>query len=127
MPRRTIRHDGVLESDYGLAKRSDVSAEGSGLKADSVTAKSSGRCASFGTHFRPATEIPALVVDVHRRHFLRGKGNFLEPSDFDNAAFAGDDLIEGSSVAEFHRYYLIAYACLSGSLQVIDKTARYWN
>jgi hypothetical protein len=127
MPRHTIRHDAVLESDYGFAKRSDVSAEGSGLEANSVTANSSGRCASFAAHFRPATEIPALVVDVHRRHFLRGKGNFLEPSDLDNAAFAGDDLIEGSAVPEFHRYHLIAYAGLSRSLQVIDKTARYWN
>jgi hypothetical protein len=67
------------------------------------------------------------VVDVHRGYFFRSKGNFLEPADFDDAALAGDNLIEGATVAEFHGDDLIAYAGLSCSLHVVDKALRYWN
>jgi hypothetical protein len=67
------------------------------------------------------------VIDVHRSYFIRCKRNFLEPANLNNAALAGNDLIKRSTVPEFHRNYLIAYACLSGSLQVVDKPTGYGN
>jgi hypothetical protein len=97
----------------GFAKRSDVSAGEFGLKANRETSGSGGRCARLEAYFRSAPEIPTLVVDVHGRYFFGRKGNFLEPSDFDDASLAGDNLIEGSAIAEFHGNDLIADAGLS--------------
>jgi hypothetical protein len=97
------------------------------LKGNRGTAGSGGRCAGLEAHFRSAAEIPTLVVDVHGRYFLWSKGNFLEPADFDDAAFTGDDLIEGPAVPEFHGDHLIANTGLSCSLQLVDEAVRYPN
>jgi hypothetical protein len=67
------------------------------------------------------------MIYVHRCHFIRRKGNFLEPADLDDAAFAGDDLIVRSAVSEFHRNDLIPYTGLSSVLKVVGKPTRYWN
>jgi hypothetical protein len=68
-----------------------------------------------------------MVIDVHRGDFIRCKGNFLKATDLDDAALAGDHLIESSAIPEFHRNHLITYARLSGSFQVVDKPTGYWN
>jgi hypothetical protein len=67
------------------------------------------------------------VIYVHRCHFVSRKRNFLEPTDLDNAALTGDDLIVRSAVSELHRNDLITYSGLSGVLEVVDKPTRYWN
>jgi hypothetical protein len=67
------------------------------------------------------------MIYAHRCHFIRSKRNFLEASDLDNAALAGDDLIVRSAVSEFHRNDLIPYTGLAGVLEVVDKPTRYWN
>jgi hypothetical protein len=90
-------------------------------------ARSSGSGPSLGAYSRRAPEIPSFVINVYRSHFIWRKRNFLEPADLNNAALAGNDLIKRSTVPEFHGDYLIAYACLSGSLQVVDKPTRYGN
>ena len=83
------------------------------MKGNSEMAGSGGRCPGFRSNIRTAPEIPTLVVNVDGRNFFGSKGNFLEPSDFYDAALAGDDLIEGSTVPEFHGNHLITYAGFS--------------
>ncbi len=63
------------------------------------------------------------MIDADGFHVIRCKRNFLVPSDLNNAALTDDDLIERSTVFEYHRDYLIAEACLFGVFQVIDKPA----
>jgi hypothetical protein len=110
-----------------VAKRSDVNAGYSGRKAIIETARSSGRSPGLGAYSRRAPEIPMFVIDVHRSHFIRRKGNFLKAADLNNATLAGNDLVERSTVPELHGNHLVTYAGLSGSLQVIDKPTGYWN
>jgi hypothetical protein len=87
----------------------------------------SGRGSSFGARSRRTPEIPKLVVYHDGSHFFRRKGNFLEAAHFNDVAFAGYNLIEFSTVPQLYRCHLVTYACLSGSLQVVDKTAGYWH
>lgn len=49
------------------------------------------------------------------------------PTDRDNAAFTRDDLIERSTVFQFHRDNLITDACLFRLFQVTRKLAGNWN
>ena len=49
------------------------------------------------------------------------------PTDRDNAAFTRDDLIERSTVFQFHRDNLITDACLFSLFQVTRKLAGNWN
>ena len=64
-------------------------------------ARELGRSSSaFDAHVGFFPEIPALVIDAHRCYFLGRKRNFLVSSNFDNAAFAGDNLVEAPAVSE---------------------------
>jgi hypothetical protein len=87
----------------------------------------SGCCPSLGAHSRRTPEIPKLVVYAYGSHLFRRKGNFLVAANLDDVPLAGHYLIELSAVLQFHGHHLISYACLSGSLEVVDKTAWYWN
>jgi len=89
--------------------------------------ESGGRGPRFGPNSRAASEIPIFVIHVYGRNLFRRKRNLFKSSDFDDATFAGNNLVEISTVAESYRHHLITYACLSGPLQVIDKPARYCN
>src|SRR6267143_2842985 len=90
-------------------------------------ARSSSRSPALYAYIRPLSEIPALVIEVYRNHVLRRKRNFLIPTDLDDAAFTGDDLIESSSVLEFHRDNLITDACFFCLFQDVDTSTRNWN
>jgi hypothetical protein len=68
-----------------------------------------------------------LVIDAERSDVFRGKGDFLIASDFNDAAFAGDDLIEGSAVPKLYGDYLIADAGFSNFFQGVDEPSRNWN
>jgi len=62
--------------------------------------KSGGCSPAFATYVRTIPEIPALVINDHGCYLLRGKRNLLVSSHFDDAALAGDDLIETPSALE---------------------------
>src|SRR5579863_1479912 len=92
-----------------------------------ATAELGGCCPSLGAHSRGTPEIPKLMVHADRGNFFGRKGNFLVAANFDDVTLAGHHLIEPSAVQQFHRHHLISYACLSGSLQMVDQAAGYWN
>src|SRR5215472_2858401 len=62
--------------------------------------KSSTGSPAFDAYVRTISEIPSLVIDDHGCYFLRGKRNLFVSSHFDDAALAGDNLIETPSALE---------------------------
>ena len=85
----------------------------------------SGRSSSaLYTYVRRLPEIPALVIDDHRFYFLRRKRNLLVSSHFDDAALAGDNLIETPAVLELNRDYLIPDTRLPASFQLAETGLR---
>src|ERR1700719_2509055 len=60
-------------------------------------------------------------------HVIRRKRNFLIATDLDDAALAGNDLVEKSTVLEFYRDNLITDPGLFTSIQVIDTSTRNGN
>ena len=89
--------------------------------------RSSGGSPTFAACVRPIPEIPTLMIHAYRCHVIRSKRNFRIPTDFYNAALTHNDLIENSTVFEFHRDNLVADACLFSSFQVIDASTRNRN
>src|SRR5205807_10593761 len=76
------------------------------------------RSPAFGARVGLVPEIPALVIDAHRRHVVGRKGNLLVPADLDNAAFAYDNLLENSCILQLHGDNLITKAGFFRVLQV---------
>jgi len=109
------------------ATADEVSERDSASKGTIEAVRPSGRSPTFAACVRALSEIPTLVIDAHRCHIIRRKRNFLVPPDLYNAALTREDLIERSTVPEFHGNYLIAYACLTSSFQVINKRTGNWN
>lgn len=62
--------------------------------------ESSGCRPAFDSCVRPVPEIPAVVIDAHGCDFLRRKRDFLVSSDLDDAALAGNNLVEMPAVPE---------------------------
>lgn len=60
------------------------------------------------------------MIDSHRLHFLLRKGNVLMPSHFNDAALAGDGLVEASTIFKFDRNNVVADTRFFVVLQVID-------
>lgn len=62
--------------------------------------ESSGCGPAFDSCVRPVPEIPAVVIDAYGCDFLRRKRDFLISSDLDDAALAGNNLVEMPAVPE---------------------------
>lgn len=90
-------------------------------------ASGSGSGPGFGTHARRTSEIPVFVIDTDGCYVARRKRDFLITPDFDNAALARDNLIEGCTIPELHGNHLIADARFSCLFQEIEKTTGNWN
>ena len=89
--------------------------------------RSSGGSPTFAACVRPIPEIPTLVIHAYGCHVIRGKRDFLKAADLDNEAFAHNDLLEKSTVLEFHGGDLITDTRFCSSFQVIDASTRNWN
>jgi hypothetical protein len=96
-------------------------------KLEATPSRSSGRSPTLGASVRSIPEIPTLMINAHRRNVFSRKRNLFETPDLYNAALTRGDLIERSTVDEFHGNYLITDACLFIPFQMIDKSGGNWN
>src|SRR5271168_2969853 len=88
---------------------------------------SGGGDAGFDANVRGGPEIPALVIDADGGNIFWHKRNLFEAADFNDAAFAGGDLIEGATVLELDGDDLIAGTGFARVLQLADELRRNGN
>jgi len=89
-----------------------------------VWTASGGSRSALDAYVRRLSEIPVLVIDDHRLYFLWRKRNLLVSSDLNDAALAGNNLIEAPAVLEFDCDYLIPDTRFPASFQFLETGLR---